>query len=684
MTAAGRATYLAWALVASACVADAQTRSCSDDDGCLQDGNRGQCLPSPKSATLWCAFTDGACSRMLRWGLLTGDGLASQCVAPVVPDASTVDARGPGSDAPADAGATSEDAPTATLSSSPTGLAFGTVTKGTSSSFGVTIHNLGGFTTGALSTGITGTDAAAFAIADDFCAGTALGAGSSCSMSVTFAPSATGPRSATLTVGAGAAQVLVPLSGAALQAGALKISPTSPVFPSLALGSSSMLTLTVMNTGGITVPGILAMLSGTRAADFSLLSDGCTAQDLGAGSSCAITLLFNPAAGGTSSASLLIAGTSGGSTSTSLTGTATVRLTVSLAGTGSGTVTSSSPTGISCPDTCATDLAASSVLLTATPSADSRFDGWSTCVGTGPCTVSLTAAKTVTATFTLTHLCVDAAAGSDANAGTCTAPLKTIKRAFQVVPAGGTVQLRPGTYSTATNGESFPVVVPAGITLVGDEASKGTGAAPVFVIGEALALTDVSANHAAMVAGSSSTIAGLRIGTPDVDGVAIGGILIEPSSSSITVRNNTFDAVHRGSCIVIKSATNIVVAGNAIANVTQAYATIGINSFDSSGKVESNVITGHAWGASFAGTTNGLDFGGGPFGSAGQNTMSCSSITDVALYDIAGTFSARGNAWDHTPPAAVVDCLTDGPGKDYCGAATLDAAGATLATSPCP
>ncbi|PYM37872.1 MAG: hypothetical protein DME17_06470, partial [Candidatus Rokuibacteriota bacterium] len=74
-------------------------------------------------------------------------------------------------------------------------------------------------------------------------------------------------------------------------------------------------------------------------------------------------------------------------------------LTVSTAGTGSGTVGSSDGL-ITCPGTCsATYPSGTSVTLTATPASGSTFAGWSSCTGTGPCTVTMSSARTVTATF---------------------------------------------------------------------------------------------------------------------------------------------------------------------------------------------------------------------------------------------------------------------------------------------
>jgi DNA-binding transcriptional regulator YdaS (Cro superfamily) len=75
-------------------------------------------------------------------------------------------------------------------------------------------------------------------------------------------------------------------------------------------------------------------------------------------------------------------------------------LTVSKAGNGSGTVTSS-PAGIDCGATCAFGFTEGTpVTLSAAVATGSVFAGWSgACAGTGSCTVTMDAAKGVTATF---------------------------------------------------------------------------------------------------------------------------------------------------------------------------------------------------------------------------------------------------------------------------------------------
>jgi len=76
-------------------------------------------------------------------------------------------------------------------------------------------------------------------------------------------------------------------------------------------------------------------------------------------------------------------------------------LSTSKAGLGSGTI-SSTPSGINCGSSCTASYASgATVTLTATAYAGSTFAGWSGggCAGTGPCTVTMNAAKSVTATF---------------------------------------------------------------------------------------------------------------------------------------------------------------------------------------------------------------------------------------------------------------------------------------------
>jgi rubredoxin len=83
-----------------------------------------------------------------------------------------------------------------------------------------------------------------------------------------------------------------------------------------------------------------------------------------------------------------------------LSSTPSYSLSVAKAGTGTGTVTSS-PAGINCGSDCSESYAAgTNVTLTTSSVTGSTFTGWSGgCAGTGTCTLTMTAARSVTANF---------------------------------------------------------------------------------------------------------------------------------------------------------------------------------------------------------------------------------------------------------------------------------------------
>ena len=77
-------------------------------------------------------------------------------------------------------------------------------------------------------------------------------------------------------------------------------------------------------------------------------------------------------------------------------------VTVGLSGTGSGTV-ASSPAGITCGSSCTASFPPGTVVtLTAAPGTGSTFTGWNgACFGTSTCTLTMSAARSVTASFAL-------------------------------------------------------------------------------------------------------------------------------------------------------------------------------------------------------------------------------------------------------------------------------------------
>jgi len=91
-------------------------------------------------------------------------------------------------------------------------------------------------------------------------------------------------------------------------------------------------------------------------------------------------------------------------------------LTVTTSGTGTGVITSD-PSGINCPNTCVASFSpGASVTLTATVTNGAIFNGWSgPCSGTGTCTVSMSAAQYVSASFTAANYTLNVCASASSN-----------------------------------------------------------------------------------------------------------------------------------------------------------------------------------------------------------------------------------------------------------------------------
>ncbi|GAA3121022.1 hypothetical protein GCM10010530_48820 [Kribbella aluminosa] len=194
---------------------------------------------------------------------------------------------------------------------SPTALSFGSVATGTSSSAQtVTVTNSGTAAAPVSSVGITG----------DFTqtsnCGTSIAAGASCTVNVTFTPTAAGGRTGNLSVNAAGVLSTVPLSGTGVAPGPiLNANPGSLSFPDTSVGSASptqTVTLTNSGTASATVSGVAA------TGDFSQ-TNNCGAVPVGA--SCTVTVTFRPTASGARSGGVTVTSNANNSpTSISLTG----------------------------------------------------------------------------------------------------------------------------------------------------------------------------------------------------------------------------------------------------------------------------------------------------------------------------------------------------------------------------
>ncbi|MEI6206916.1 MAG: DUF1566 domain-containing protein [Desulfuromonadales bacterium] len=147
-------------------------------------------------------------------------------------------------------------------------------------------------------------------------------------------------------------------------------------------------------------------------------------------------------------------------------------LTTAKTGVGSGTI-ASSPAGISCGATCSASFTSgTTVILTATPASGSIFSGWSgACSGTGACSVTMDAVKSVGAIFNITGPAENGVCGTSHNQSFSIAPAANLCATglASVVSGSG-----PWNWSCigVNGGTSISCATAIGLTLVTDASWK--------------------------------------------------------------------------------------------------------------------------------------------------------------------------------------------------------------------
>lgn len=211
----------------------------------------------------------------------------------------------------------------AALSVSPDQHAFGGISTGTSVAKAFTVTNTGGVPTGALAAVITGTEADQFGATDNTCAGVTLSPGASCAVTVSFAPTTTGAKSASLQVsGTPGGTATASLSGTGQTPPPLTFSPATWDFGAVAVFDSRSKAFTVTNTSGGNVgPVSIWFASGPNANQFSVSADTCTGITLVPGASCTFNGNFVPNKTGAMSTGLRAATSAGDAGTATLVGT---------------------------------------------------------------------------------------------------------------------------------------------------------------------------------------------------------------------------------------------------------------------------------------------------------------------------------------------------------------------------
>ena len=314
--------------------------------------------------------------------------------------------------------------PVATLSAS--ALSFGSITVGnTSGPQTLTVTSGGGQALSLNTISISGADPSDFSKTDTCQTPTVLQPGKFCSITVTFAPAATGPRQATLSLTDNApdSPQLIQLTGSGVAppppAPAVTLVPSAVSFPTTTVGTTAgPLAVTLTNSGTASLNISAVTLGGNNSGDFSIATNTC-AGAIAAKANCTFAVTFTPLAASTRTAAISITDDATDSPqSVQLTGTGStppptapaVTLTPPILSFGTVTEgTTNGPQTLTITNSGAGTLHISSVVLGGTNAAD--FTMTTACSGAAlavnaACTVSLTfspvSASQHTATITLT------------------------------------------------------------------------------------------------------------------------------------------------------------------------------------------------------------------------------------------------------------------------------------------
>ncbi|WP_326948741.1 choice-of-anchor D domain-containing protein [Amycolatopsis sp. NBC_01307] len=209
---------------------------------------------------------------------------------------------------------------------------------------------------------VTGPAAADFAVgAGQTCTGSTLYEGDRCALTVTFTPSATGARTASLALssadgGTSTTIPLVGLGGAAPPPGPGRIEVTSGTTdfgPGRLLGTSAPKPVVLINRGGapLVVTGVAlppaALGTDSFPEDYAISSDGCTGRTLVTFATCTVEFTHTPRAGGVRPATAEITDSTGATTEVLLTGSGvTPTLTITPAVSKPGRVVTVTATGL--------------------------------------------------------------------------------------------------------------------------------------------------------------------------------------------------------------------------------------------------------------------------------------------------------------------------------------------------
>ena len=177
---------------------------------------------------------------------------------------------------------------------------------------------------------------------------------------------------------------------------------------------------------------------------------------------------------------------------------------------------------------------------------------------------------------------VNPVTGNDAAAGTQAAPFKTLTKALNQAQADTTIQLAAGTYNSA-NGEVFPLNVPPGMKVIGNEGNKGSG---ILIIGSGEYVSPTIARQSiTILLANNAELRGVTVTNQARRGT---GVWLE--STAGTVANCTFTKCDRDGVLATGNAKPLLLnnlftdnGGNGVSLTRNAQGEVRGNSFTKAG-----------------------------------------------------------------------------------------------------
>ena len=188
-------------------------------------------------------------------------------------------------------------------------------------------------------------------------------------------------------------------------------------------------------------------------------------------------------------------------------------------------------------------------------------------------------------------LYVNPGTGSDSADGSQSTPLKTITKALQNAKSDTTIQLVAGTYNAAS-GETFPLEVPSGVKVVGNEGNKGNGIA-IEGSGQYNSRTQAGQNVTILLE-SNAELRGVT-----VTNLATRGTAVWIESTAPTVANCTFTKCKREGVFATGDANPVILNNDFLDNAGNG---VSITR-NTTGEIRGNTCKGAGSGLSIDGSS---------------------------------------------------------------------------------